>query len=41
VSDIAIEISDALGESLSAICAWYFRDSDKGDRDLAEECDDL
>jgi hypothetical protein len=41
VSEVAIEISDALWESLSTIHAWYFRDNDKGNRNLAEECDHL
>jgi hypothetical protein len=30
-SDVAIDISHALGESLSEIRARYFRDSDTGD----------
>jgi hypothetical protein len=41
VSDVALEISDTLGESLSIIHDWYFRDSDEVDRDLAEEHDRL
>jgi hypothetical protein len=42
-SDIALEISHALGESLSEIQAQYFRGSDTGnvDWDLAEERDCL
>jgi hypothetical protein len=39
VSDVALEISDALGESLSVIHNWYFGDSDQVARDLAEEQD--
>jgi hypothetical protein len=43
VLDITLEISNVLGESLSEVCAQYFRDSDEGDvdRDLAEERDRL
>jgi hypothetical protein len=42
-SDIALEISHALGESLSEIQAWYFRDNDVGEVDqiLAEKWDCL
>jgi hypothetical protein len=42
-SDIAVEISNTLGESLSEIWAQYFRDSDVGDIDwdLAKERDHL
>jgi hypothetical protein len=38
-SEIAVEISHALGESLSEIRAQYFRDNDVGNvvQDLAEE----
>jgi hypothetical protein len=43
VSDVAAEISDALGESLSTICARYFGDNDEGEVDqvLVEERDRL
>jgi hypothetical protein len=41
VSDVAIEISDALGESLFTIRDQYFGDSDKINRDLVEERDCL
>jgi hypothetical protein len=42
-SDIALEISHALGESLSVVQAQYFRDNDMGELEgiLAEERDHL
>jgi hypothetical protein len=43
-SDIAVDISHALGESLSEICALYFRDSDMGnevDQVLVQEQEHL
>jgi hypothetical protein len=41
VIDLELEVSEALGESLSEVCAQYFGDSNMGERDwdLAEESD--
>jgi hypothetical protein len=38
VKDLELGVSEALGVSLSEVCACYFRDSDEGkDRDLDSE----
>jgi hypothetical protein len=31
MGDLQLGVSDALGVSLSEVCAWYFQDSDEGD----------